>query len=186
MSRPICWIGIDPSYSATAIVRLHSDDSYHAQTVKFYPKTTGTGAQRLDAIWRILAQKFETVYTYYDVRAVALEGYAMESKFGREMAGELGGLLRVLSMRELHRAPLIVAPSSLKKFVTGSGQVRGPNKIDKDAMKAAIAAKWGAEFKSHDEADAYGLARIAKASQRGTTIDYEREVLKTVMQRNAK
>jgi Holliday junction resolvasome RuvABC endonuclease subunit len=180
VSRPLCWIGIDPSYSATAIVRLHSDDTYHAQTVSFSPKTTGNGAQRLDAIWRILAEKFETLYTFYDVRAVALEGYAMESKFGREMAGELGGLLRVLSMRELHRSPLIVAPSSLKKFVTGAGRA------DKDAMKAAVAEKWGAVFKSHDEADAYGLARIAKASQRGTVVDYEKEVLKTVMQRTAK
>lgn len=180
MARPICWLGIDPSYSATAIIRLYSDESYHAQTINFTPKLVGNGAQRLDAIWRILAEKFETVHTYYDVKAVALEGYAMETKFGREMAGELGGLLRVLSMRELHRSPLIVAPAALKKFVTGAGRA------DKDAMRAGVAAKWGAVFKSHDEADAYGLARIAMASQRGTTTDYEKEVVKVVMQRNAK
>lgn len=180
MSRPICWLGIDPSYSAFAIVRLHSDLTYHAHTERFSPKLVGDGSQRLDAIWRILAEKFETLHTYYDVKAVALEGYAMETKFGREMAGELGGITRVLSMRELHRAPVIVAPSALKKFVTGAGRA------DKDAMKAAVAAKWGPSFKSHDEADAYGLARIAYASQRGTDVDYEKEVVNTVMKRNAK
>lgn len=180
MVRPICWLGIDPSYSGFAITRLHTDDTYHAQTLDFSPKLTGSGAQRLDIIWRILSEKFETVHLCFDVRAVALEGYAMESKWGRELAGELGGLVRVLSMRELRRAPLIVAPSALKKFVTGGG------KADKDAMKAAIKEKWGPDFKSHDQADAYGLARIAKASHRGTLIDYEKEVLKTVMLRNAK
>lgn len=180
VSRPTCWLGIDPSYSATAIIRLHSDETYHAQTITFSPKTVGNGAQRLDAIWRILSEKFETVYTYYDVKAVALEGYAMQTQFGREMAGELGGLIRVLSMRELHRSPLIVAPSALKKFVTGDGRA------DKDAMRAGVAAKWGAVFKSHDEADAYGLARIAMASQRGVDTDYEKEVVHKVMQRNAK
>jgi Holliday junction resolvasome RuvABC endonuclease subunit len=162
------------------MTRIHADDTYYAQVIDFSPKFTGTGSQRLDTIWRVLSEKFETIYLCYDVRAVALEGYAMESKWGRELAGELGGLTRVLSMRELHRAPLIVAPSALKKFVTGGGRA------DKNAVKAGIREKWGPDFKSHDEADAYGLARIAKASSRGTTVDYEKEVLKTVMLRNAK
>lgn len=180
MARPICWLGIDPSYANFAIVRLHGDGSHHADEIKFTPKLTGTGSQRLDAIWRVLQDKFAALYNAFTIKAVCLEGYAMQSMFGREMAGELGGIVRVLSMRELLRMPLIVAPAALKKFVTGAG------KADKDAMCAAVKELWGVDVPSHDVADAYGLARIAEASTKGATEPHQREVLKTVMQRNAK
>lgn len=171
MARPVSWIGIDPSYSAYAIVRLHDDGSYHDQVLDFSPKMVGEGANRLDMIFRILSEKFETVRTCFDVKAVAVEGYAMNAKFGREIAGELGGLTRVVLMRELRKTALIVPPYSLKKFVTGD------RKASKDDMKAGVTAKWGVTVNTHDRADAYGLAQVAKASTRGTAVDYEREVL---------
>lgn len=179
MAQSACWIGIDPSYTAYAMVRLYSDDTFDAETVVFSPKLVGHGSRRLDAIFRILQLKFETVASCFDVRAVALEGYAIQSKFGREVAGELGGLTKVLSMRELRKPPIIVPPTSLKKFVTGTG------KADKDMMKAGVAEKWGESFKSHDLADAYGLARMAKASQRGTADENEKIVLAAITGRNA-
>lgn len=178
MARPVCWMGIDPSYSAFAIVRVHDDGTHHAQVLDFSPKMAGQGSQRLDMVFRVLQEKFETVYTCFDVKAVALEGYAMGAKFGREMAGEIGGLTRILVMRELKRQALIVPPTSLKKFVTNSG------KATKDDMIRMVDSKWAVHFKSHDLADAFGLAQMAKASQRGTTIGYEREVLDALSKRN--
>lgn len=48
-----------------------------------------------------------------------------------------------------------VAPSSVKKFVTGSGVA------DKDKMLLAVYKRWEFEAPDHDTADAYTLARIA-------------------------
>lgn len=169
--RPVCWMGIDPSYSAFAIVRIHADDTYHDQVLDFQPKIVGEGSRRLDMIFRILTEKFETVFTCYDVKAIAIEGYAMQTKFGREIAGELGGMTRVAVVRELRKVPLIVPPTSLKKFVTDSGQATKQDMID------GVEAKWGLRMKTHDRADAYGLAQMAKASMRGASLEYEKKVM---------
>ena len=50
---------------------------------------------------------------------------------------------------------LIVPPSTLKKFVTGSGVA------PKNKMMLGVYKKWGVEFETDDEADAYALARAA-------------------------
>ncbi|MCX5318137.1 hypothetical protein [Streptomyces sp. NBC_00154] len=47
-----------------------------------------------------------------------------------------------------------VAPTSVKKFVTGSGRA------DKDKMLLAVYMRWQFEAPNHDVADAYTLARI--------------------------
>lgn len=177
--RPVCWVGIDPSYSGYAIVALHGDDTCDAQRLSFAPKDAGTGAKRLDIIYRTLQRTFRPIAQDFDVQVVAVEGYAMNSKWGREKAGELGAVTRIVSLRVLKREPLIVAPTSLKKFVTGVGAA------SKDDMKAKVAEKWGEFFKSHDIADAYGLARIAKAAVHGATVDHEREVMTVLKARNA-
>jgi crossover junction endodeoxyribonuclease RuvC len=52
---------------------------------------------------------------------------------------------------------IIVAPTSLKKFVTGSG--RG----DKNIMLLEAYKKWGVDCKNDDENDAHALARVAQA-----------------------
>jgi Holliday junction resolvasome RuvABC endonuclease subunit len=178
---PVAWIGIDPSYSAYAIVRIHDDGSYYDQVLDFSPKKVGSGPQRLEAIFQILSEKFWAANLAYSIKAIALEGYAMQARFGREIAGELGGVTKVALMRELKRAPIIVPPPSLKKFVSGNG------KADKNDIKGAVYEKWGAQFKSHDRADAFGLAQVAKASTRGTAVEYEKEVmsnLSTLKKRN--
>ena len=49
----------------------------------------------------------------------------------------------------------IIAPTELKKFVTGKGQCK------KDLILLNVFKKWGVEFDNSDLADAYGLARMA-------------------------
>jgi Holliday junction resolvasome RuvABC endonuclease subunit len=175
--RPVCWIGIDPSYSGYGIVQLSEHDNCLVERLQFTPKKTGTGAARLDTIFRELTEKFWAIGVAYTVEAVALEGYAMHAKFGREKAGELGGLTKIAIAHELGMEPLIVPPTSLKRFVTGSGGA------SKDDMRAAVEEKWGERFSSHDIADAYGLAQMARASLHGTDVDHEREALDNLMSR---
>ena len=49
----------------------------------------------------------------------------------------------------------IIAPGTLKKFVTGDGRCK------KDLILLKTYKKWGIEFSINDLADAYGLARMA-------------------------
>ena len=49
----------------------------------------------------------------------------------------------------------VIAPGTLKKFVTGKGNAK------KDLMLLKVYKKWGEEFEVDDLADAYGLARMA-------------------------
>jgi len=49
----------------------------------------------------------------------------------------------------------VIAPTVLKKFVTGKGQCK------KDLILLKVFKKWGVEFDSNDLADAYSLARMA-------------------------
>ncbi len=49
----------------------------------------------------------------------------------------------------------VVAPGTLKKFVTGDGRAK------KDLMLLKVYKKWGVEFDDDNLADAYSLARFA-------------------------
>lgn len=85
---------------------------------------------------------------------VAIEGYAMGSKTRPQMAGELGGHLRLL-LWQAGIPYIIVPPTSLKKYVLGKGNAA------KELMLKEVFRKWGYDTESNDRADAYALARIA-------------------------
>ena len=90
----------------------------------------------------------------YDPEIICLEGYSFGSR-GRAVfqTGELGGLVRVL----LHKTGIKwieIPPSQVKKFATGKGN------CGKDLILQQVYKRWGMEFKTSDEADAFVLAKI--------------------------
>lgn len=108
---------------------------------------------------------------------VAMEGYANAAKFGREAAGELGGVVK-LALRDVWgREPLIVPPTSLKKFVTGKGNAQ------KNQMLLHVYRKWGMEFSDDNQADAYALEKFGEAylaTDRSHLAQYEIEAIDKV------
>lgn len=86
--------------------------------------------------------------------SIAMEGYAFSSMNNREKMGELGGHLKWLLYKE-GLDPLIVPPTTLKSFVTGSGSAK------KENMLLHTFKRWGFEAPNNDVCDAYGLARLA-------------------------
>ena len=50
-----------------------------------------------------------------------------------------------------------VAPTSLKKFVTGKGNAK------KDLMLLSVYKRWGFDTTNDNKADAYGLAQFGRA-----------------------
>lgn len=91
------------------------------------------------------------------VDLVVMEGYAPGSKFGREVAGELGGIVKLAVWEVMEQAPLIVPPPSLKKFVTGKGNAK------KNEMLLGVYKQWGESFSDDNQADAYALEQFGKA-----------------------
>ena len=54
-----------------------------------------------------------------------------------------------------------IAPTTIKKFVTGNGQCK------KNLMLLQVYKKFGIEFDSDDECDAFSLAKFALGQSKG-------------------
>lgn len=101
--------------------------------------------------WLVLQQNRE------EIDFVVMEGYANGAKFGRELAGELGGVVKLVVLDTIKQTPLIVPPTSLKKFVTGKGNAK------KNEMLLGVYKQWGVEFSDDNQADAYALEKFGLA-----------------------
>lgn len=88
---------------------------------------------------------------------VVMEGYAHATKFGREQAGELGGMIKMAVWDVLKEPPLVVSSGGLKKFVTGSGGSK------KNTMILHVFKRWGVEFSDDNQADAFSLEKFGYA-----------------------
>jgi Holliday junction resolvasome RuvABC endonuclease subunit len=158
------YVGIDQSYSGFAITAIDASDNYYTEVKKL----DGIGVERLHKARAFLLGFLDT----FHVEAIAIEGYAFGSQMAN-MAGELGGMIR-LALFDKYRFqteeaafPLVVPPTSLKKYITGKGRV------DKNQVLLQVYKKWGVEFTDDNAADSYGLARIARNCH---DFEYEIEV----------
>jgi Holliday junction resolvasome RuvABC endonuclease subunit len=89
---------------------------------------------------------------------VVVEGYSFASQYQAANLGELGGVVRMVLADEHEQHPemawVVIPPSSLKKYATGSG------KADKTAMVVAARERLGWDGMSHDQADATWLRAL--------------------------
>ncbi|MGW3860263.1 hypothetical protein ACWEDZ_02095 [Streptomyces sp. NPDC005047] len=174
-------IGIDQSYSGCAIVHYNATDQTASETVyDFSPKQAGSGIQRLVHVHATLRQHFAAVERFGQITHICYEGYSYGSKYRREELGELGCALKLALATQfpmhIERRVHAVAPPTVKKFVTGSGQA------NKDKIMMAVYMRWQHEASSNDSADAYVLARIADAlaTPEPPELKFQREVLDTI------
>ena len=140
-------LGIDLSLTGTGLSVVEGNELHFSECYK--PKAK-TGPERLIEIRH---KVLETI-VIYQPKLICLEGYSFGSK-GRGVfqTGELGGVIRVL----LHKSDtswLEIPPSQVKKFAAGMGN------CGKDIVLQQVYKRWGMEFKTSDEADAFILAKI--------------------------
>lgn len=93
---------------------------------------------------------------------VCIEDYAANAKFQIIQMVTIGASIRMM----LHRKEVPyceVAPTDLKKYVTGSGSAKKPDMI------RHVALKWGFVTKKDDLADAVALAMYANAMYNAMT-----------------
>lgn len=151
--KSIAWVGLDQSYSGFGIVVIDTHDKGF-RLWKFPP--TESAGMRLGEIYVRCVTLFTQLQEEYDEVHIAMEGYANGRTFNREKMGELGGVVKMSHATVFGVDPIVVPPTSLKKFVTGKGTA------SKDDMVKAVQAKWDSTIKNNNLADAYGLAEYIK------------------------
>lgn len=84
---------------------------------------------------------------------VVVEGYAAQAKYQAHQIGELGGVIR-LALLEADVPFMAVAPTVLKKFVTGKGNA------PKSVVLKYLLSYFGIDVDNDDAGDALGLALL--------------------------
>jgi crossover junction endodeoxyribonuclease RuvC len=156
-------MGIDPSLAAFAWATCSEEPSGHLAIAEDLLRTAPSGnrvrarVERYEAIVEPLVQGASA----QGVSIVVIEGYSYASAGGKVSGhahdrAELGGILRrdllkVAGVAEIYE----VAPSSLKKFATGSG------KADKAEVISALSQRYKRTFRTDDAADAFACLQVA-------------------------
>jgi len=81
---------------------------------------------------------------------IAIEGYAMNSRYGRELAGEIGGVLRRLFYYK-KRPMLVISPLTIKAWIQAK---------KKEHIMLEILDKYKIKIANNDAADAFILQEI--------------------------
>lgn len=87
----------------------------------------------------------------YKPTKVVVEGYSFASKHNLVTMAEVGTVIRYFLWQEGYK-PTIVAPTALKKFITGKGNCK------KDLILLNVFKNWGFDTDNDNIADAFGLA----------------------------
>jgi crossover junction endodeoxyribonuclease RuvC len=141
--------GIDPSLTATGIATLNNAGQVERLETISFPKLKDE--ERLAAIIDAVCEKISTPIL------IVIEGLSLGSHTG--MSTERAALHHMLRVAfwEAHIPFLIVPPSTLKKFATGSG------KAEKNIMIREVFRRWEVEAKDDNQADAAALAYLGAA-----------------------
>jgi crossover junction endodeoxyribonuclease RuvC len=166
------FIGVDFSLVATGVVVIDSNELIINRTIR----PTKRGGDRLHEI------SVEVVDTLdmYTPDEVAFEApFAAPSPAVLNVClqlAELHGAVKAELARRKLRCPWYVAPTTLKKYATGSG------KGEKSDVKLAVFKQWGLTFGDNNQCDAYVLARIAGALHGSlpAKMDYQHDCLKSI------
>lgn len=146
-------VGLDLSLTSTGVVYCFPEaGTIQSAIIKTSPKQNYMERynQILDEV-RVACRSKDVIFF--------IEGYSLGS-FAKSTAMsnliELGGIIRFY-LWEQGIPFIIVPPTLLKKFVTGKGNAK------KEDIKLGIYKRYAKEFKTSDEADAYGLVAMGYA-----------------------
>jgi Holliday junction resolvasome RuvABC endonuclease subunit len=110
-----------------------------------------TGFRRL----QLIAKGVHNTVSEWKPDSVLIEGYAIGNRFTRTEMVECGTVVR-MALHQLGLKWYEVSPTSLKKWVAGSG------KADKKKMAEAVEQRWGFCSKYDDIVDAFALAQLGQ------------------------
>ncbi len=162
--------GLDLSLTGTGVVILDREGSTLFNT-------TLTNKLKGEARLVYLREAVRGIMGAFDDVVLVIEDYAFGATFQVANCGELGGVIKVL-LYELGIKFYTVPPTRLKKFVMAGGGTG-----TKDAIMMNVLKRWGFESPDNNQADAYGLAQIARALKVRpiTLVSQQKEVIKSII-----
>jgi len=154
-ARPRHYIGIDPSVRGTGIAIISiRGTSISRQTLRIALKEHGP------ALLYLQCNAFLEFVDCFngDVKGICIEGPSLGSTNRADAMGQVRGAYNLCCMQNFWPGahPLEIPPTSLKKFFASVGTAS-----KEDMLAAAMAGGWNVG--SEDEADAAGLAELARA-----------------------
>ena len=171
-------VALDLSLAATGLAQSWGATSAITCRTISPPKGLG-GAARL--LWIVNALDEAVVSKTHDTVVIIEEMAFAAHDRNHERAG-LAWIVRCM-LHEYKVPYILVAPTTLKKSVTGSG------KGDKSKMQLTVWRNWAVECANDNEADAVGLLQmlrdLAGGTDPATLPKYRRECLAVVSKANA-
>lgn len=156
MNKSITSIGIDLSLTGTGIVVLQDGKILEHALIKSKP----VGDLPINELKRIqkIVNDIEVIVIKYPLDIAVIENLAFGVRNATALT-QLAGLnyftRAMLSSKDIKF--VLVAPTSLKKFVTSNGAAK------KDMMMMETYKRWGVTMMNDNEADAYGLSQVGLA-----------------------
>jgi len=136
-------MGVDPSINSTGWAIRNSDISVKVGTIT----AKSSGFSRLIRIERRLRKILDGISPF-----IGIEGYAYNKKYGREQAGELGGVIRRLFFFK-KRPLLVISPLTVKAWVKAA---------KKNQILLEIYDQFKIKITNDDAADAFLLSEITR------------------------
>lgn len=146
------FLGLDLSLRATGAALLSTENMETTTVRTLTSPATLKGHERLFH----LRSSLERLVTGKSITLATIEGYSFGSKNNQFYLGEWGGVAR-LCLHEAGVPYIVVPPTSLKKWTTGSGNA------DKIAMAVATYEQFGLKFDDDNQCDAFNLAVLGTA-----------------------
>lgn len=170
-----CIVGLDLSLTGTGVIVLKEGKLDCQQLIKSKPPADKSYLTETRRLMKIRDQIAEIVDNKKPVLAV-IEGMAFSIRSTTALT-QLSGLNYMTREMLIERnIPfIIVAPTSLKKFVTGSGAAK------KDVMLLETFKRYGISFADDNLADSHALARCGLAllgEEEGKLTLKQQEVIK--------
>lgn len=149
------FIGLDPSLTGTGIICLNEKGELEDEQLIKSPASMDI-EDRLKTINNIIQTLLDKYQDKKHKLFINIEGLSYQST--GDSFTQLAGLhyfIRINLYKKFDLEYMIIAPKTLKKFVTGNGNSK------KELMLLEVYKHWGVSFKDHNLADAYGLARMS-------------------------
>lgn len=167
-------VGIDLSLTGTGIIFLENGKIIKRRLIKSKPTFNGKPIDEVKRIRKII-EEIELMVGENKPTIAVIEGLAF-------MVRNATALVQLSALNYMTRAMLmdynipfvIVAPTSLKKFATGSGASK------KDVMLIEVYKRWGVSILNDNENDGYCLAQVGLALLEGNSkplVKFQEEVL---------
>ena len=141
-------LALDVSLNNTGYVLEQSLEKYQSGVIKFiFPRQIQKKA-------KIIKKRIFLLNNFFDWCIIENYGYSPQSSSMTKL-GEITGLIKYF-LWMLNKPILLVAPTMLKKFITGKGNAK------KDIVIKEVFKQYNFDTNDNNQADAFGLFVIGK------------------------